>query len=114
MALEDAGQGSFRDGKDHEDLGVGTALAAEGQDLIFQMGRSFARLPERLGGMIFQARWEVGGGSASEPLADGFLGDGEGGGGGAQRVTCGLVELHQFSSHERGEFGISVHVVHEG
>ncbi len=64
--------------------------------------------------MILQACWEVGGLGACEPLANGFIGDGEGGGGGAQRVPCGLVELDQFSSHERSEFGISVHVVRVG
>jgi len=44
MALKDAGKGSFRDGQDHEDLGVGAALFAEGQDLGFEFRRSFARL----------------------------------------------------------------------
>jgi hypothetical protein len=33
VTLEDAGKGSFRDGKDHEDLGVRTALFAQGDDL---------------------------------------------------------------------------------
>ena len=43
--------------------------------------------------MIGQACWEVGGERALEPLADGFFRDAEGGGGGAQRVTGGLMEL---------------------
>jgi hypothetical protein len=38
VTLEDAGEGSFGDGKDHEDLGVGAALAAECQDLGFEIG----------------------------------------------------------------------------
>lgn len=46
VTFEDAGKGSFRDGQDHEDLGVGTALAAEGEDLGFQSRRSFARLTQ--------------------------------------------------------------------
>ncbi len=46
MALEDAGEGSFGDGEDHEDLGIGTALAAERQDLGFEFRRSFTRLAE--------------------------------------------------------------------
>ena len=114
MTLEDAGKGSFGDGKNHEDLGVRTALAPEREDLIFQGGGGLPRLPLGHRGMILQAGWEVGGFSAREPLADGFIGDGEGGGCGAQRVACGLVELNQFSSHQWGEFGISVHVVHGG
>ena len=44
MTLEDAGKGSFRDGKDHEHLSVGTALAAESEDLGFECGRRFAWL----------------------------------------------------------------------
>ena len=56
-------------------------------------------------------RWEVGTGSALEPLANGFFGDGEGDGGGAQRRAGSEVMMNQFSSHERGECGISVHVV---
>lgn len=36
VAFEDAGKGSFRDGKDHEDLSIGTALAAQGEDLGFK------------------------------------------------------------------------------
>ncbi len=114
MALEEAGQGSFGDGQDHEDLGIGAALFAEREDLLFQVGRSFARLLVRPGGKIRQACGEVGGLGAREPLADGFLGDTEGRGGGAERPVARQVELNQFSSHERGEFGISVHVVRAG
>jgi hypothetical protein len=83
MALEDAGKGSFGDGKDHEDLSVRTALAAEGEDLVFELGRSFARLTLRSGGSILQARRRAGLPGALEPLADGFFGDSEGGCGGS-------------------------------
>ena len=44
VALEDTGKGSFRDGKDHEDLSIGAALFAEGDDLGFELRRSFAWL----------------------------------------------------------------------
>ena len=37
MTSEDAGKGSFGDGKNHEDLSVRTALTAEGEDLIFEL-----------------------------------------------------------------------------
>lgn len=51
---------------------------------------------------------------ALEPFADGLFGDGEGGGGAPQRVSAGLVVANHFSSHERGECGISVHSVRVG
>ena len=73
VASEDAGKGSFGDGKDHEDLSVGTALAAESEDLSFELGRSFARLMAWDGRVIFEACREVGGRGAGEPLADGFF-----------------------------------------
>ena len=47
MALEDAGKGSFGNGKNHEDLSVGTALAAECEDLGFELWRSFTWLTQR-------------------------------------------------------------------
>ena len=54
MALEDTGKGSFGDGEHHEDLGIGTALATEGEDLGFEVGRRLAWLAVRDGGMIIQ------------------------------------------------------------
>lgn len=44
VTLEDAGKGGFGDGQDHEDLRVGTALAAEREDLSFELGRGFTWL----------------------------------------------------------------------
>ena len=44
LTLEDPGKGSFRDGKNHEDLGVGTTLAAQREDLIFELRSRLARL----------------------------------------------------------------------
>ena len=111
MALKDPGKGSFRDGKNHADLGVGAALFAESEDLIFQEGRRFAWLAPRSGRVVLQTSWEVGGVSAFEPLANGFIGDGEGGSGRAKRGAVSEVVVDQFSSHQWGEFGISVHVV---
>src|SRR6185369_6948873 len=111
MALEDAGKGSFGDGKNHQDLSVGTALAAKGEDLSFELRRCFAWLVERDGGMILQTFGKAGRAGALEPFADGFFGDAEGGGRSAQGGTVGEVMLDQFCSHERGECGISVHSV---
>ena len=114
MALEDAREGGFGDGKDHEDLSVGTALAAESQDLSFELGWSFAWLAQRPRGTIIQTLGGTGLLGALEPLADGFLGDTEGGGGRPQRGPTSAVILNQFGSRERGECGISVHVVLAG
>lgn len=44
VTLEDAGKGGFGDGQDHQHLCVGTALAAEREDLVFELGWGFARL----------------------------------------------------------------------
>ena len=109
MTSEDAGKGSFRDGKNHEHLSVRTALAAEGEDLGFEVGRGLARLASRDGGTVLQPLRGAGELGTNEPLADGFLGDAEGGGGGAERSAPSEVMENQFGSHERGECGISVH-----
>jgi hypothetical protein len=95
-------------------LGIRTALAAEGEDLVFEMGRSLAGLASRDGGAIFQTLRRAGELGTFEPLADGFFGDAESGGCGAQRVATGEVVANQFGSHERGECGISVHSVRVG
>src|SRR5215471_4415611 len=114
VTLEDAGKGSFGDGQGHEDLGVGPALAAEGEDLGFEVRRGFARLVSRHRGAILQTLRRAGLASAPEPFADGFFGDGESGGGSAERVAAGEMGANHFNSHERGECGISVHSVRVG
>lgn len=62
-------------------------------------------------GVIFQALREAGLLGAAEPFADGFVGDAKSGGGGPERRAFREVMMDQFGSHERGESGISVHVV---
>ena len=114
MTSEDAGKGSFGDGKNHEDLRVRTALAAEGEDLVFELWRRLARLASRHRGEILEALREAGGPCAMEPLADGLFGDGEGSSGSAQRGAGGEVMGDHFSSREWGESGISVHSVRAG
>jgi len=114
VTLKDAGEGSFGDGENHEDLSIGTALTAEGEDLIFQVSGSLARLMAWDGGMIFQASWEVSNFSTSEPFADGLFTDAERVGGGAQGRATREVMLNQFGSHDASEYGISVHVVRVG
>lgn len=111
VALENAGESGFGDGKDHEDLGVGAALAAQCQDPGFELGAGLARLAPWDRGAIVEALGEAGVLSALEPLADGLFADAESGGGGAQGAAEGGMMEDHFSSHERGQSGISVHVV---
>ena len=81
--------------------------------MIFEMGRGLARLANGDGRAILEARREARLLSALEPFADGFFGDGEGGSGGPERRSFREMMVDQFSSHERGESGISVHVDRE-
>ena len=93
VALEDAGKGSFGDGKNHEDLSVGAALLAQGDDFGFELRRRLARLTKWYRRAILQALREAGGLSALEPFADGFVGDAEGASGGAQRASFREMRL---------------------
>ena len=114
VAAQDAGEGGLGDGEDHADLSVGTAFAAQGEDLGFKSGAGLARLAERDRGAVGETHWEAELPGASEPAADGLFADAEGGGGGAERGTRGGELCDHFCSRERGEGGISVHVVRAG
>ena len=59
VAAQDAGEGGLGDGQDHADLGIGTALAAEGEDLGFELRGGLAGLVPRGGGMVWEPRREV-------------------------------------------------------
>jgi len=73
MTSEDAGKGSFGDGKNHEDLRVRTALTAEREDLVFELWRGLAWLTPRDGGAVFQPLRRAGEEGTFEPFADGFF-----------------------------------------
>jgi hypothetical protein len=111
MAAQDAGESGLGDGQDHEDLGIGPALAAQGEDLGFELGAGLARLGKRPRGVIVQALGEAGLLGAFEPAPHGFLADAESAGGAAQ----GEAELRVLPSHlgasQRSESSISVHIV---
>jgi hypothetical protein len=66
------------------------------------------------GGAILEVPREAGSLGAIEPFADGFIGDGEGGGASAEGAATGEVMGDHFGSHERSECGISVHSVRVG
>ena len=52
VAAKDAGESGFGDGESHLDLSIGAALAAESEDLGFELGGDFARLAKGRRGMI--------------------------------------------------------------
>ena len=114
VAAQDAGEGGFGDGQDHADLGVGTALAAQGDDLGFELRGGLAGLVPRGGGMVREPLREVLGLGASEPAPDGLFADAVSNRGGAQGETELMVSERHLGSRQRGERGISVHVVRAG
>src|SRR5450432_3788210 len=111
MAAQDAGEGGLGDGENHPDLSVRAALAAQSEDLGFELGAGLARLGKRPGGMIVQALGKAGLLGAGEPSTNGLLADAKSDGSSAQ----GEAELRVLESHlgpgERSKSGISVHVV---
>lgn len=111
MAAQDARKSGLGDGEYHHDLSVGAALAAQGEDLGFELGVGLARLGKRPRGMIVQALGEAGLLSASEPSTNCLFANAESDGRGAQ----GEAQLRVLKSHlgtgERSKSGISVHVV---
>ena len=114
MTAQDARKSSLGDGQNHHNLGVGAALAAQSQDLGFELGADLARLGERPRGTIGQALGEPSLASPGEPAPDRLLADAESEGGGAQReVELGVLQSHLGSS-ERSQSGISVHVFRAG
>ena len=114
MTAQDAREGGLGDGQNHQDLGIGTALAAQGEDLGFELGADLARLGERPRGAIVQALREPSLAGAGEPAPDRLLADAESEGGGAQReAELRVLESHLGSS-ERSQCGISVHVFRAG
>ena len=114
VAAQDAGEGGLGDWQDHADLRIGTALAAQGEDLGFELRGGLAGLVPRDGGMVREPRWEVLGLGASEPSADGLFADAVSDRGGAQGETELMVGERHLGSRQRGERGISVHVVRAG
>jgi len=110
MAAQDAGESGLGDGQDHQDLSVGTALAAEGEDLSFELGAGLARLGKRPRGVIVQALGEAGLLGTGKPAPDGLLADTESERSGAQgEAELGVLKSH-LSAGQRSQSGVSVHV----
>ena len=110
MAAQDAGESGLGDGQDHQDLSIGTALAAQGEDLGFELRAGLARLGKRSGGVIVQALGEASLLGAGQPAAHRLLADPESERSGPQgEAKLRVLESH-LGSGERSESGISVHV----
>ena len=111
MTAQDAGESGLGDGEHHPDLSVRAALAAQREDLGFELGAGLARLRKRRGGTIVQALREAGLLGASKPAPHGLLADAESERSGPQgEAELSVLECH-LSSGERRKSGISVHVV---
>ena len=111
VAAEHTGKSGFGDWQHHPDLGVRAARAAQGEDLGFEGWSRLAGLMMRDAGTICEAGRKAGFLSALQPSADRLLADAKSGGGGALRQVLRGESCDHFSPHERGECGISVHVV---
>ena len=111
MAAQDAGKRGRGNAKDAADLRAGTALAAQGEDLSFEIRGSLARRTKRSRRAVVETLGEAGEFGAGKPAADGFFADAQGGGGVAQRAAGKRVTESHLGSRQRGQSGISVHVV---
>lgn len=97
---------------DHgEDLGVGAALATQGNDVRLQFGFGSARLTMRNRRLVVELRGKARLASALEPPAQSPFADVISSSDGALREVMRSEMGDHFGSHDRGESGISVHVV---
>ena len=83
MTAQDAGESGLGDRENHHDLSVGTSLAAQSEDLGFELRSGFARLTMRHGRTIDQASGKAALFGASQPATDGLFADAECDGSGA-------------------------------
>ena len=114
VAAQDAGESGLGDWQDHADLRIRTALPAQGEDLVFQLRAGLAGLAKGSRGTIGEALRETGRLGASEPAADGLFADAVSDRGGAQGEAELMVGEGHLGSRQRGERGISVHIVRAG
>lgn len=83
MTAQDAGESGLGDREDHHDLSVGASLAAQSEDLGFELRRGLAGLMMRYRRTIRQASGKAALFGARQPAADGLFADAEGDGSGA-------------------------------
>jgi hypothetical protein len=110
MTAQDAGESGLGDRENHHNLSVGASLAAQSEDLGFELRSGLAGLTMRHRRTIDQASGKAALFGASQPATDGLFADAEGDGSGTQ----GEAELRVLEGHlgpgERSKSGISVHV----
>ncbi len=111
MAAQDARERGFGNWQDRHDLRVGAALAAERKDPGFELRAGLARLMMRDRRTVGQAGGKTAFPGAFKPASDGFLADGVSRSRGAQRQGFRREKSGHLGSRQRGEGGISVHVV---
>ena len=114
VAAQNAREGGLGDWQKREDLSVGAALTTQCEDAGFELATGFARLMVRDRRAILQARRKAGLPGPSEPAADGSLADAISECDGAAGEFLRGEKKSNFGSHQRGQSGISVHVVRAG
>jgi hypothetical protein len=114
VATQDAGEGGLGDGQDHADRSVGTAFAAQGEDLGFELSRSFAGLAVRDRGTILEALGETLLPGPGEPAPHRLFADPKSSGSDATGETKSGESGDHLGSRQWGQSGISVHVVRAG
>jgi hypothetical protein len=110
VAFEDAPDGGLRHGNQHDDLGVGPALAAKTHHVALEARRGPAGLAYGHTGVFAHPFDDSFDSDAGGPASDGFLTDTAGGCCLPQCQSLLEVQYH-LSSTPRGKLGISVHVV---
>jgi len=114
VAAQHPREGGFGDRQNHDDLGIGATVAAQGEDAGFELWAGLAGLAQRSRRTILEARWKARRPGASQPAADSLFADAISRGRGASGKAKGGESKDHLGSRERGEFGISVHVVRAG
>ena len=95
-------------------VGAVAGGAAQGEDLGFELSRSFAGLATGDRGTILEALWEPLLPGACEPAPHGLFADAKSRGGDADGETEGGESGDHLCSRQWGQSGISVHVVRAG
>jgi hypothetical protein len=114
VAAQNAREGGLGDWQKREDLRVGAALTTQSEDAGFELATGFARLLVRDRRAILQAGRKAGLPGPSEPAADGSVADGVSECDAAAGEFLRGEKKSNFGSHQRGQSGISVHVVRAG
>ena len=110
VAPEDPPDGGLGDRHQHDDLGIGAALAAQPHYMAFKLGGRSPGLTFRNTGVFAHPLDNPFESDAGGPAPDRFLADTAGGCSLPQCQTL-LEVLDHLGSTPRGELGISVHVV---